>query len=88
MSKAFSKQLAVLMRFTERAMSSSFRRAPCTKPSTQKNLAKKKCLGIFIKNVMPTQIVRSTHKIYQEGFPKAVFLNNSTKGVGEGGGGV
>ena len=65
-------------------MRSSFRRAPCTKPSTKKNLAKKKkkCLGIFIKNVMPTQIVRSTDKIYQEGFPKAVFLNHSTKGGG------
>ena len=82
MSKAFSKQLAVLKRFTERAMRSSFRRAPCTKPSTKKNLAKKKCLGIFIKNVMLTQIVRSTDKIYQEGFPKAVFLNHSMKGGG------
>ena len=37
---------------------------------------------------MPTQIVRSTDKIYQEGFLKAVFLNHSTKGgVGRGGGG-
>ena len=36
---------------------------------------------------MPTQIVRSTDKIYQEGFLKAVFLNHSTKGGGGGGGG-